>query len=86
MKIVNIDDIKLRYGLNDENLYNNKAITNDGCEYSIEEFDKAKTRVLKYVMYKKRTENEVRVKFAKDINKNLLEDVIEELKRLRIYK
>ena len=44
-----------------------------------EEFDNLKTRVLKYVLYKKRTESEVREKF-KDCNENLLEDVIEFLK------
>ena len=31
--------------------------------YSIEEFDKTKTKILKYIMYKKRTENEIRIKF-----------------------
>ena len=46
-----------------------------------EEFDKLKTKVLKYVLYKKRTENEVRQKFSSsDIDQNMLEDVIENLK------
>ena len=31
--------------------------------YSLEEFDEAKTRVLKYILYKKRTENEIKTKF-----------------------
>ena len=31
--------------------------------YSVEEFDREKTKILKYIMYKKRTENEVRNKF-----------------------
>lgn len=48
--------------------------------YSIEEFDKAKTKVLKYICYKKRTEYEVKNKFSKIIEENLLEDVIDELK------
>lgn len=95
MKIVGLDDIKLKYGLNNENPVDDKVEnckayrckdSSDGCEYSIDEFDKAKTRVLKYVIYKKRTENEIRVKFAKDIAKDILEDVIEELKATRIYK
>ena len=47
----------------------------------IEEFDKLKTKVLKYIMFKKRTEQEVRQKFIKDSGE-LLEDVIEELKEL----
>ena len=48
--------------------------------YSLEEFDKQKTKVLKYILYKKRTENEVRTKFAKNIDEELLEDIIEYLK------
>lgn len=46
----------------------------------IEEFDKLKTKVLKYVLYKKRTEQEVREKFAENTG-NMLEDVIEYLKQ-----
>lgn len=48
--------------------------------YSLEEFDKQKTKVLKYILYKKRTENEVRTKFSKDIDEELLEDIIDYLK------
>lgn len=51
--------------------------------YSIEEFDKEKTRVLKYILYKKRTEQEVRKKFANTIDENLLEDIIEYLKEAK---
>ena len=47
----------------------------------IEEFDKLKTKVLKYIMFKKRTEQEVRQKFRQDSGE-LLDDVIEELKEL----
>ena len=47
----------------------------------IEEFDKLKTKVLKYILYKKRTEQEVRQKFKLDSGE-LLDDVIEELKEL----
>ena len=47
----------------------------------IEEFDKLKTKVLKYIMFKKRTEQEIRQKFINDSGE-LLEDVIEELKEL----
>lgn len=49
--------------------------------YSIEEFDQLKTKVLKYIMYKKRTENEVKRKFANE-DSELLEDVIEHLKEI----
>ena len=51
--------------------------------YTVEEFDKEKTRVLKYIMYKKRSEHEVRVKFAKTIEENLLDDIIEYLKEAK---
>ncbi len=45
----------------------------------IEEFDKLKTKVLKYILFKKRTENEIRQKFIADEGE-LLNDVIDELK------
>lgn len=48
--------------------------------YSLEEFDEAKTKVLKYIVYKKRTENEVRQKFQNVIEDDMLEDVIDYLK------
>ena len=51
--------------------------------YTIEEFDKEKTKVLKYIMFKKRTEHEVRNKFSKTIEENLLEDIIDYLKEAR---
>lgn len=46
----------------------------------LEEFDNLKTKVLKYVLYKKRTEQEVRQKFAENTG-NLLDNVIEYLKQ-----
>lgn len=48
--------------------------------YSLEEFDKQKTKVLKYIIYKKRSENEIRTKFKQTIQEDLLEDIIEYLK------
>ena len=48
--------------------------------YSIEDLDFAKTKILKYISFKKRTENEIRLKFNKVINQELLDDAIEELK------
>ena len=44
--------------------------------YTVEEFDREKTKVLRYILYKKRSENEVRIKFEKSIEENLLEDII----------
>ena len=51
--------------------------------YTIEEFDKEKTKVLKYILYKKRTEQEIRNKFANSIDESLLEDIIEYLKEAK---
>ena len=48
--------------------------------YSIEEFDRAKTKVMNYIMYKKRTEYEVKNKFSKTLEENLLNDIIEYVK------
>ena len=48
--------------------------------YSLEELDFAKTKILKYISFKKRTENEIRLKFNKVIEEELLDDAIEELK------
>ena len=43
----------------------------------LEEFEKQKTKVMNYIMYKKRTEYEVRQKFSKIIEKETLEEIIE---------
>ena len=51
--------------------------------YSLEEFDKAKTKILRYILYKKRTEQEVRTKFKNDIEEDILEDAIEYLKEAK---
>ena len=48
--------------------------------YTIEEFDNEKTRVLKYIMFKKRTEQEIKNKFSKTIDESMLEDIIDYLK------
>lgn len=48
--------------------------------YSAEEFDIEKTKVMKFIVFKKRTEQEVRNKFANSIEENMLEDIIEYLK------
>lgn len=48
--------------------------------YTLEEFDRQKTKVMKYIVFKKRTENEVRQKFQREIEENLLEDIIQYVK------
>ncbi len=51
--------------------------------YTVEEFDKQKTKILKYILYKKRTEQEVRKKFSSTMDENMLEDIIEYLKEAK---
>ena len=48
--------------------------------YTVEEFDKEKTKVMNYIMYKKRTEREVKNKFENTIQKDMLYDIIEYVK------
>ncbi len=48
----------------------------------LEEIDKVKSRVLKYIFYKKRTENEIRNKFKDTFDQDIFEQVIEQLKEL----
>lgn len=48
--------------------------------YTLEEFDKEKSKVMKYIMYKKRTEQEVKNKFQNTIQNNLLCDIISYVK------
>ncbi len=51
--------------------------------YSIEEFDKAKTKILKYIVFKKRTEQEVRQKFQNEFEEEMFEEIIEYLKEAK---
>lgn len=46
----------------------------------IGEFEKQKTKVMNYIMYKKRTEYEVRQKFSRAIEEETLEEIIEYVK------
>lgn len=50
--------------------------------YSIEEFDREKSKVMKYIVYKKRTEQEVRNKFSQTIKYELLNDIIDYIKEV----
>lgn len=47
--------------------------------YTIEEYDKEKSKVLKYVLYKKRTKQEIKNKFSSSIESEMLNDIIDEL-------
>ena len=46
-----------------------------------EKFDKLKTKMLKYIMYKKRTEREIRQKFS-NMDEAMVDDAIEYLKEV----
>lgn len=46
----------------------------------LKEFDEQKTKVFKYITYKKRTEQEVRNKFRGQINEETLDEIIDYLK------
>ena len=48
--------------------------------YTPEEFDECKTKVMKYILYKKRTESEVRNKFCSTIEEEMLDDIIDYVK------
>lgn len=47
--------------------------------YTIEEYDKAKSKVLKYILYKKRSKQEVKNKFYNSIEEEMLNNIIDEL-------
>ena len=48
--------------------------------YSLVEFDNAKTKILKYVLYKKRSENEIIKKFENEFGSDLIQAVLSDLK------
>lgn len=49
----------------------------------MKEFDAQKTKVFKYITYKKRTEQEVRNKFKGQIEEQMLEEIIDYLKEAK---
>lgn len=49
----------------------------------LKEFDEQKTKVFKYITYKKRTEQEVRNKFRGQIEEEMLEEIIDYLKEAK---
>ena len=62
---------------NQENIYQIKS-----DKYSQDEIDSAKTRILKYITYKKRTVYEVKTKFKTMYDEELLDEIIERFKSL----
>lgn len=65
---------------NNESTFGNEKEYNNTKFDELENYDKLKTKVLKYVVYKKRTENEIIQKFSKDIDEDTLYKIIDELK------
>ena len=61
----------------------NFEITNKIDLEKLKEYDEQKTKVFKYITYKKRTEQEVRNKFRGQIEEQMLEDIIEYLKEAK---
>lgn len=49
----------------------------------LKQFDEHKTKVFKYITYKKRTEQEVRNKFRGQIDEEMLEEIIDYLKEAK---
>lgn len=49
----------------------------------LKEFDEQKTKVFKYITYKKRTEQEVRNKFRGQIDEDMIEEIIDYLKEAK---
>lgn len=47
--------------------------------YTIEEYNNAKSKVLKYILYKKRSKQEVKNKFYNSIEEEMLNNIIDEL-------
>lgn len=62
-----------------ENFDNSKSIDIE----ALKNFDEQKTKVLKYITYKKRTEQEIRNKFKGQIQEEMLEEIIEYFKEAK---
>lgn len=88
-KIDNINDIhkilknkNYIHGEEEQKEEKNKItrFTDDKTLEKKEEEDKLKSKILRYIYYKKRSESEIKRKFSKDYDKELLDNVINELK------
>ena len=62
--------------------YDNTGISTFNIE-KLKKQDEAKTRIMKFIAYKKRTEQEIRNKFKNEIQEEILEEVIEYLKQAK---
>ena len=80
MKLYNIDDAKKLVENSKNRIIDEEYDEDKSSSYSLIEFDDAKTKILKYVLYKKRTENEIKRKFDKVYSEEIIEDVIDNLK------
>ena len=88
MKIINnLEDIKsLNKDINKNIKKTNKSIEKISKNLNISELkkkDEAKTKIIKFIMYKKRTEQEIRNKFKNEIEQDILNEIIEYLKEAK---
>ena len=81
IKLDKIQDVEL----SENTVSSNEILQNKGCKSGftitneILEEDKLKSKIFKYISYKKRTESEIRQKFS-DVDKNMLDNLIEYFK------
>ena len=64
-------------------IINNPQNINTTNYEELKQKDEIKTRILKFLAYKKRTEQEVRNKFKQEVNEDILEEIIEYLKEAK---
>lgn len=74
--------INNKYGKQEGKLNKNEEKQTSKLE-KLKEFDMQKTKVFKYITYKKRTEQEVRNKFRGQIEEEMLDEIIEYLKEAK---
>ena len=64
-------------------IINNPQNINTTNYEELKQKDEIKTKILKFLTYKKRTEQEVRNKFKQEVNEDILEEIIEYLKEAK---
>ena len=64
-------------------IINNPQNINTTNYEELKQKDEIKTKILKFLAYKKRTEQEVRNKFKQEVNEDILEEIIEYLKEAK---
>lgn len=83
MKIVDdnmLDNLKKNALIKDDTHKTIPFTSDETSIKALEEYDKLKSKVLKYVVYKKRSESEIRKKFQDIIDEETLDSIISDLK------